>query len=45
MDIDDIEHWLSCAGTAAARMEIFGMVDVDLSTLTQFPAKNIVLLG
>jgi ribonuclease HI len=43
LDIDDLEHWLSCAGTAAARMKIFGTVEVDLSALTEFPAKSIAL--
>ena len=42
-DIDDLEHWLRCDGTAAARMEIFGYVGVELSALTESPQKILAL--
>ena len=30
--IQTVEHWLECAGTMAARMEIFGSIDTPLET-------------
>ena len=40
---DDLQHWLSCDGTAAARMRIFGNTTVGLSELTKEPQKSLAL--
>ena len=42
-ETDDLEHWLSCDGTMAARLRIFGDVAVDLSMLTSEPLKTLAL--
>jgi len=42
-DQDDVEHWLSCDGTAAARMRIFGKTTVGLCELTREPTKSLAL--
>jgi ribonuclease HI len=41
--VEDLEHWLSCPGTTAARMKIFGFTRVNLSALTEFPQKCLAL--
>ena len=38
-----VEHWLECAGTMAARMEIFGTIDTPLKTLSDDPAGALAL--
>ena len=40
---DDLEHWLTCPGTMAARMNIFGTTEVELSALTEYPESCIAL--
>jgi len=40
---DDLHHWLSCDGTAAARMRIFGHATVGCSELTNEPRKSLAL--
>ena len=39
-----VEHWLTeCAGTAAARLDIFGSVSIPLSVLTEEPRKALLM--
>ena len=40
---ENVVHWLSCPGTMAARMEIFGKTELELSVLTEFPKESIAL--
>ena len=40
---DDLEHWLSCDGTMAARMRIFGETTGELSTRRGEPQKSVAL--
>ena len=40
---ENIEHWLSCPGTLAARQIIFGTVEVPLSALTDSPLQSLAL--
>ena len=40
---DDLEHWLACDGTMAARMKLFGRATVELSALTNEPQKSLAL--
>ena len=40
---DDLEHWLACDGTMAARMKLFGETTVELSALTNEPQKSLAL--
>ncbi len=43
-EVDDVEHWLtSCAQTAAAKMNIFGSVNLDMVEMASAPAKIIKL--
>jgi len=42
-DTDNLEHWLTCPGTMAARMNIFGTTEVELSALTELPESCIAL--
>ena len=42
-ETDDLEHWLSCDGTMAARMRIFGEVKMDPSVPTSEPLKSLAL--
>ena len=41
--MDDLEHWLTCDGTLAARMRIFGECNVGLSALAVRPRECIAL--
>ena len=38
-EVDDVNHWMQCDGTAEARFRTFGELDVGLATLTAEPAK------
>ena len=42
-DDDDLEHWMSCPGTTASRMKMFGYVDVPLSILTDRPTESVAM--
>ena len=42
-DEDNLEHWIECAGTAAARMRNFGKVEVELGILTEDARGSMVL--
>jgi len=39
-----VEHWLTeCPGTAAARLDIFGSVNLPLSVLMEEPKKALLM--
>ena len=42
-DSQDLEHWLACPGTEAARMKHFGHTKVELHALTENPKKCLAL--
>jgi ribonuclease HI len=42
-DEDNLEHWIECAGTAAARMRNFGKMEVELGILTEDARSSMVL--
>jgi hypothetical protein len=39
--LDNVEHWLECEATAAARMKDFGRVTVGLGILTEEPMASL----
>ena len=41
--VDNLEHWISCAGTLGERMRLFGRGDVELSILTEKPQEALKL--
>ena len=42
-DSQDLNHWLACPGTEAARMKQFGYTKVELHALTEYPRKCLAL--
>ena len=40
---EDTQHLFRCPGTSALRQELFGMVDVPLSALTNHPVQALAL--
>ena len=40
---ETVAHWIECPGTLAARQEIFGTVEVDLSVLSSHPQQSLAL--
>ena len=43
--LDNVEHWLECEATAAARMKDFGRVTVGLGILTEEPMASLAHAG
>ena len=39
----NLEHWLQCEGTLAARQKLFGNIECGLDTLCREPAKTLAL--
>ena len=42
-ETDDLKHWLTCPGTEAARMKLFGYTNVELHALTEKPRECLAL--
>ena len=42
-DSQDLNHWLACPGTEAARMKHFGHTKVELHALTEYPRECLAL--